>query len=143
MAQGTKTLLARLKARAAALRQDVVALWFAVKDPRTPAAARWLAILVVAYALSPIDLIPDFIPVLGYLDELLLLPLAIVGIRKLVPPAVLQESRVKAQEWLAAGQRLPRSRLGAAIIIVIWAMLLWWVIALFAPALSAGSQRGG
>jgi uncharacterized membrane protein YkvA (DUF1232 family) len=136
-------VLAGLKARAATLKHDVVTLWFAVKDPRTPAAARWLAILVLAYALSPIDLIPDFIPVLGYLDELLLLPLAIVAIRKLVPPQVLHESRGKAEEWLAAGQRLPRSRLGAAIIIIIWSVVLWWVIALFAPAVSAGYERSG
>lgn len=136
-------MLARLKTHAATLKRDVVTLWFAVRDPRTPAAARWLAILVVAYALSPIDLIPDFIPVLGYLDELLLLPLAILAIRKLVPPHVLQESGGRADEWLAAGERLPKSRLGAVIMVTIWAIVLWWLIALFAPALSGFDERSG
>jgi uncharacterized membrane protein YkvA (DUF1232 family) len=129
-------LMHKLKARAAALKRDTVMLWFAIRDPRTPAAARWLIGLVVAYALSPIDLIPDFIPVLGYLDELVLLPLAVLGIRKLIPPHVLAESRTKAEEWLAAGRGLPESRVGALIVVVVWATVLWWLIAIFAPALS-------
>ena len=136
-------LLAKLRARGAALKRETAMLWFALRDARTPAAARWLAVLVVAYALSPIDLIPDFIPVLGYLDELLILPLAIVAIRRLIPAEVLAESRIKADEWLSTGQGLPQSRLGAAIIVVIWAMVLWWLIALFAPALSAAPSDSG
>lgn len=131
------TLRDRIKARAALLQRDVLALWFAVRDPRTPWSARALALLVVAYALSPIDLIPDFIPVLGYVDELLLLPLAIWAILRLVPREVLTQSRAKAEEWLASGQRLPRSRVGAVIVIAVWVVLIWWLIALFAPSIGS------
>ncbi|HWQ38676.1 MAG TPA: YkvA family protein [Burkholderiales bacterium] len=125
----------RIKARAALLKRDVLALWFAVRDPRTPWSARALALLVVTYALSPIDLIPDFIPVLGYVDELLLLPLAIWAIFKLVPREVLAQSRAMAEDWLASGRRPPRSRVGAVLVIAVWVVLVWWLIALFAPSL--------
>lgn len=129
------SFLDRIRAWAHKLREETVALWFAIRDPHTPLTAKLLAGAVLAYALSPIDLIPDFIPILGYLDELLLLPLAIWLVIRLVPEEVLAQSRTKAREWLAAGQRAPRSRLGAAIVIVVWAVILWWLIALFAPSL--------
>jgi uncharacterized membrane protein YkvA (DUF1232 family) len=135
------SFLDRVRGWADALRQETVALWFAVRDPRTPLAAKVLAGVVIAYALSPIDLIPDFIPVLGYLDELLLLPLAIWLVVKLVPEEVLKQSRAKAREWFAAGQRAPRSRLGALIVVVVWVVILWWLIAVFAPSL--GGHPGG
>lgn len=112
-----------------------MALWIAVHDPATPLAAKLVAWAILAYVLSPIDLIPDFIPVLGYLDELLLLPLAIWVVIRLIPPEVLARSRVKAQQWLAAGQKTPRSRLGAIVVITIWVMIAWWLIALFACSL--------
>jgi uncharacterized membrane protein YkvA (DUF1232 family) len=106
--------------------RDGLALYIAARDPRTPWFAKLLALLVAAYALSPIDLIPDAIPVLGLLDELILLPIAIALIARLIPAEVLSESRLAAQAMVEK----PRSKLGAAIIITIWGMtlgaLLWW-----------------
>ena len=87
----------RLKAWAQALKRDVVALWLAARDPRTPLAAKLLAGAVAAYALSPIDLIPDFIPVLGYLDDLLLVPAGIWLAVRLIPAGLLEELRVKGR----------------------------------------------
>src|SRR3954452_6217660 len=84
------------------LKRNITALYFVVLDPRTPWYAKAVAILVVAYALSPIDLIPDFIPVLGYLDDLILLPIGIWFTLKLIPPIVMDEARQKA----AGSQRL-------------------------------------
>jgi uncharacterized membrane protein YkvA (DUF1232 family) len=102
--------------RAGDLRRDVTALYFAVPDPRVPWYAKAFVALLVAYALSPIDLIPDFIPVLGYLDELVLLPLGVLLAVKMIPTAVLAEHRERAQQ---AGAR-PASRVGAAMVIALW-----------------------
>lgn len=118
-------MLQRLREWARALKCDVLALWFACRDPRTPVLVKVLATLVVAYALSPIDLIPDFIPVLGYLDELILLPAAIWLLRRLLPPPVLEQARRQASDWLARRHPRPRSLLGAALIVTVWAVLLW------------------
>ncbi len=87
--------LEALKSRVRQLRREVHALVLAARDPRTPWYAKWLVAGVVAYALSPIDLIPDFIPVLGYLDDLILVPLGIVIAIKLIPPQVLAECRAR------------------------------------------------
>jgi uncharacterized membrane protein YkvA (DUF1232 family) len=105
------------KNRVAALKADVVALYFAARDPRTPLIAKILAVSVVAYALSPIDLIPDMIPVLGQLDDLVLVPLGLWLALRLVPPEVIAEHRARA----VAGERLPRSRTAGLIIVLIWA----------------------
>ena len=98
------------------------------KHPDTPRAAKWVAIAVVAYAVSPIDLIPDFIPVLGMLDELILLPLGIALVIRLTPKP-LWESLLREAE--AAPQRVPRLWWGAALIVLVWAVLLagasWWL----------------
>jgi uncharacterized membrane protein YkvA (DUF1232 family) len=119
-------MLARLKGWARAIRRDVHALWLAARDPRTPWYARALAVAIAAYALSPIDLIPDVIPVLGYLDEAILLPLALLAVIRMVPPAVMVECRAQAE---AAASR-PVSRAGAAFIVAVWlagaAALAWW-----------------
>jgi uncharacterized membrane protein YkvA (DUF1232 family) len=116
----------RLRRWARAIRRDIHALWLAARDPRTPWYARALAVAIAAYALSPIDLIPDVIPVLGYLDEAILLPLALLAAIRLVPPAVMAECRARAE---AAAQR-PVSRAGAAFIVAVWlaaaAALAWW-----------------
>ncbi len=101
---------------AAALRRDVAALILAVRDPRTPLAARIIAALIVAYALSPIDLIPDFVPVLGYLDDLIIVPLGLALVLRLVPPALMAEYRASALQQ-------PVSRLrwvGATMVIALW-----------------------
>lgn len=114
----------RLLDWARALRRNAMVLWFAARDPETPALAKWLAVLIAAYALSPIDLIPDFIPVLGYLDEAILLPLAIALCIRLIPPPVLERSRTAADAWFAEKRAKPRSRLGAALIVGIWIVTL-------------------
>jgi uncharacterized membrane protein YkvA (DUF1232 family) len=123
----------RLREWARRLEREVVVLWICTRHPRTPLLAKALAVAVVAYALSPIDLIPDFIPVLGYLDDLLIVPVGIWLVLKLVPREVMAECRVEAdlrvEEWRSA----PRSRRAAAVIVVLWlaalallAWLAWW-----------------
>ena len=118
-------MLERLKTWAAALRLEALVLWFGSGDPRTPWYAKWLAIFIVAYALSPIDLIPDFIPILGYLDEILLLPGAIWLVLKLMPREVLLDSRARAQAWLEAHRPKPRNWIAAVAIVLIWIVALW------------------
>jgi uncharacterized membrane protein YkvA (DUF1232 family) len=118
-----------LRRRARALKAETLALSFAVRDPRVPWYVRLLAVAIVAYALSPIDLIPDFVPVLGYLDDLVLVPLGIVLVLRLVPPEVLQECRARAQAELAGGR--PVSRAGAIAIVTLWvlsALLVGWLV---------------
>ncbi len=121
------SLLGRLKTWARTIKRDIAVLAIAARDPRTPWWIKALALGMVAYALSPIDLIPDFIPVLGYLDELILLPLALRWLLARVPAPVLADARVKAD----AAARLPASRVGAAVVIAIWllmlALLAWWL----------------
>jgi uncharacterized membrane protein YkvA (DUF1232 family) len=107
--------------KARAMKREVYALVLACRDPRTPWAARIVAACVVAYAFSPIDLIPDFVPVLGYLDDLILIPLGILLALRLVPPDVMADSRAHADEVLASGK--PVSRAAAAVIIGIWVLL--------------------
>jgi uncharacterized membrane protein YkvA (DUF1232 family) len=118
---------AQWKQWARALKRETAALALAVRRPDVPWYAKLLAGLVVAYALSPIDLIPDFIPVLGYLDDLLLLPLGILLVRRLIPPAVLEQCR--AQALREEGER-PGSWVAAAVIVLLWlalgALLLRW-----------------
>ena len=110
----------RLRFWARLVLRDGLALYVAARDPRTPRLAKLLALLVAAYALSPIDLIPDVIPVLGILDELILLPIAIALIARLIPADVMAESRAAAQAMVEK----PRSKAGAAIIIGIWVLAL-------------------
>jgi len=127
-------VLERLRTWARALKHDVFALWFACRDPRTPAFAKLLAVLIVAYALSPIDLIPDFIPVLGYIDELILLPGAIYLVVRLIPGPVLTQARKQADQWFAQRHPTPRSYAGAAIVVAIWLALLWMLWTWIAPS---------
>lgn len=115
-----RRIVESLRRWARQLKADGLTLWFAARDPQTPWQARWLAMIVVAYALSPIDLIPDFIPVLGILDDLILLPALIWLVIRLLPPAVVQRSRERAEQWLAEQRERPRSRYGAALIVLIW-----------------------
>jgi uncharacterized membrane protein YkvA (DUF1232 family) len=111
-----------VRAWAKRLKRDGVALWFARKHPGTPWHAKALGVLVVAYALSPIDLIPDFIPVLGYVDDLLLLPALVWLAVQLLPSDVLADCRAAADDWLATGRR-PTSPAGAVLIVVLWIAL--------------------
>lgn len=109
-----------LKAWAKRIKRDGVTLWFACKHLRTPWYAKALGMFVVAYALSPIDLIPDFIPVLGYLDDVLLLPGLIWLAVRLLPAEVLAECRTQADEWMQKTGSKPTSLVGATLIIVLW-----------------------
>ena len=119
-------MLQRLKKWARAIKRDVHALWLAARDPRTPWYAKAVALGIAAYALSPIDLIPDFIPVLGYLDDVILLPLAIMLAVRLVPPVVMAECRAIA----IVAESKPVSRVGVAFIVALWLLaavaLVWW-----------------
>ena len=125
--RGSNRILVRLRQWAAALEREAMTLWFACRDPRTPVAAKLLALLIAAYALSPIDLIPDFIPVLGLLDELILLPAAIYVVIKLVPGPVLQAARDQAHAWMLEHARRPTSYAGALIVALLWLLLLYAV----------------
>lgn len=111
-------LLSGLRERARLLKADTYALYLAARDPRTPLLAKAIAMGVAAYALSPIDLIPDFIPVLGYVDDLLIVPLGIAAAVRLVPEAVLEECRERAATDLVKGS--VHSRTAAVIIVLIW-----------------------
>ena len=119
-----------LKARARELKQLTLVAYYAARDPRTPVFVRVLALLVAAYALSPIDLIPDFIPVLGYLDDLILVPLGLALVIRLLPEAVVASARQQAQ---CAAER-PTSKLAAGVIVVVWLLALFllgrWALAL-------------
>ncbi|PLC49613.1 hypothetical protein CR159_11825 [Pollutimonas subterranea] len=121
------TLLETLRAWAHRLKRDGVTLWFAYRHPNTPLLAKALCVIVVAYALSPIDLIPDFIPVLGYLDDVILLPMLIWPAIQLVPEQVLAECRLKAAEWMEREGRKPRSQWGVVFVVVVWAAVAWAV----------------
>ena len=112
----------RIRLWAAALRRDVAALILAVRDPRTPLTARIIAALVVAYALSPIDLIPDFVPVLGYIDDLIIVPLGLALVLRLVPAALMAEYRASALQQ-------PVSRLGWIGLVIV--LMLWIGVALW------------
>jgi uncharacterized membrane protein YkvA (DUF1232 family) len=114
-------LLARLRERASRLEAETYALYLAARHPGTPLHAKLLVAGVVAYALSPIDLIPDFIPVLGYLDDLVLVPLGIALAVRMIPPAILEECRVRAREAFASGR--PVSRVAAIVVVGVWISL--------------------
>jgi uncharacterized membrane protein YkvA (DUF1232 family) len=114
-----------LKEKAKRLKNETYALYLASKDRRVPWYAKAFVVLIVAYALSPIDLIPDFIPVLGYLDDLILIPAGIWLALKMVPQDVMDDCRKRAREEMGSGKT---NWLGAAIIVVIWAMILGLVI---------------
>lgn len=116
----------RLRQWAARLKRDVVAVWIAARDPRVPWYAKVVAATVAAYALSPIDLIPDFIPVLGYLDDLVIVPLGLMVAIRLIPAGLMAEFRAEA----ARRADRPASRIAAILIVTLWlvsaALLIWW-----------------
>jgi len=126
------TLGDKLKSWAKRLKHDGVTLWFASKHPATPWYAKALGVFVVAYALSPIDLIPDFVPVLGYVDDVLLLPALIWLAIRLLPAEVLVDCRTQADVWMKTQGSRPSSRVGAAVIVLLWMAIgvsLWiWLV---------------
>jgi uncharacterized membrane protein YkvA (DUF1232 family) len=115
------------KGWAQTLRQETYALYLAVKDPQVPWYVRTFALVVVAYAFSPIDLVPDFIPVLGYLDDLILVPLGIALAFRMIPDEVLQRARMQAQEVMQEGR--PTNWRAGAVILAIWILVLGIVVA--------------
>ena len=117
------------KQRARELRTETYALYLAVKDPRVPWYAKLSAVCVVAYALSPIDLIPDFIPVLGYVDDLILVPVGIALTIRMIPPEVLAKCRANAQEKVAQGKFL--GWIGATLIIAVWVVIIFAIVLYF------------
>jgi uncharacterized membrane protein YkvA (DUF1232 family) len=128
-----KPAFTQIRIQVKKLKAETHALYLAARDPRTPWYAKLLVAAVAAYAFSPIDLIPDFIPLLGYLDDLLLLPLGLALAIKLIPSAVLEDCRKRVQE--SRGNGKPVSRAAGAVIIVIWALLaaagVVWVYKVF------------
>jgi uncharacterized membrane protein YkvA (DUF1232 family) len=120
--------IAKLKSKANKIKQNIFVLIEASKHPRTPILVKFLSIIVVAYAFSPVDLIPDFIPVLGYLDDIILIPLGIILVLKLIPKDVLQEcwnkveklEKINYKNWVAG-----------TIIILLWIVVLFWIVTLF------------
>jgi uncharacterized membrane protein YkvA (DUF1232 family) len=121
----------RIKAWAKSLKRDVMTLWFVLRHPHTPWLARALAAILTAYALSPIDLIPDFIPVLGYLDDLIIVPVGIWLLLKIIPEQVLMECRNQADEWFRQDQQKPRSWVGLLIILGLWVGAAWAAYTVF------------
>jgi len=107
--------------RARRLKAETLALYLAARHPGTPWYAKLFVAAIVAYAFSPIDLIPDFVPILGYVDDLILIPLGIALAVKMVPSSVLTECRARAQEVILNGK--PTSRLAAAVIVLVWIAL--------------------
>ncbi len=130
-------MLEKIKAHAKALKGKIHALYLAARDPRTPWYAKALIACVVAYALSPIDLIPDFIPVLGYLDDLILLPLGIYLALKLIPAEVLIDARRRASE---VPSNLAKRWSAALIIIILWLVALVVVGIMIARAFDTEAQ---
>ena len=124
-------MLEKLKRWAILLRGELLTLWFSRSHPDTPMLAKIIAIVVVAYAFSPIDLIPDFIPILGYVDDLILVPLGIYIAMRLIPEHVLADSRLKAELWIAEKKRAAKNYFAAALIVVIWIALVYWAWTVF------------
>lgn len=128
-------MIRKLRGAAKTLKRDVLALSIAARDPRTPRHAKLFALFVVAYALSPIDLIPDFIPVLGHLDDVILVPLGLWLALRMIPQDVMSDARARAATMTKRG----KSVLGAVLVVVAWAALValvWWLTA--RPSPSAG-----
>lgn len=125
------SLLARLRQHARQLKAETLALYLAARHPATPWYAKLLVAGIVAYALSPIDLIPDFVPVLGYLDDLVLIPLGIALAIRMIPGPVMTECRAQAQRHMQAER--PVSRMAAVVIVVVWLTLavlgVAWIVA--------------
>ena len=132
-------MLEKIKAKATQLKRELVALYLASRDPRTPWYAKTVIVAVVAYALSPIDLIPDFIPIFGYLDDLVLLPIGIWLAIRMIPPEILQDCRERAAP---ADFQLPRNWQAAGAIFFLWmtALILILYFVMVKPAIDSPSD---
>ncbi len=125
------------KHRARSLHEEVYALYLAYRDPRVPWHAKAFAACVVGYALSPIDVIPDFIPILGHLDDLVLVPLGVLAARRMIPAAILAECRERAREVLREGR--PVSRVAAVLIVAVWLAVVAGAVWVMVRLLSRGA----
>lgn len=119
-------MLERMRSKAREIKRNVFVLFLAYKDPRVPWYAKWFAALVIAYAFSPIDLIPDFIPVLGYLDDVIIVPLGITLALKMIPQSIIEECRDKAEEIGKNGKL--KNWVAGSIFILIWILLAIWIV---------------
>ncbi len=120
-------MIRHFKTWARQLKRDGVTLWFACRHPETPWLAKSIAWLAVAYALSPIDLIPDFIPVLGFLDDMILLPCLIWLAARFIPVEIMRDCREQADAWMAKHGQKPRTAWGLALVGVIWLLFAWGI----------------
>jgi len=116
-------MLEKIKSWAKSLKKDILVVWLIAKDKRTPILVKILAIIIAAYALSPIDLIPDFIPVLGYLDDIIIVPLGLLLVIKLTPQQIIEDCRIQASTLVEK----PINRLAAIIIILIWLIFIFYL----------------
>ena len=121
-------MVENLKSRARTLKKEAVAVYIAAKDPRTPWYAKVIAFITVAYALSPIDLIPDFVPILGYLDDLIIVPAGLALAIRMIPAEVLAEAREKAEQ--VRGPERSVGMVGLILILVVWIVVLIGVLRL-------------
>ncbi|WP_019007198.1 YkvA family protein [Cohnella laeviribosi] len=124
MVQKTKAL-DKVKNRSRKLKQEIYVLYLAYRDPRVPWYAKLFTVCVVAYAFSPIDLIPDFIPILGYLDDLIIVPFGIALALKMIPRSVIDDCRIRAEEIRQRGK--PKNWIAGALFIVIWILCAFWI----------------
>lgn len=124
-----KGIFGHLRRWAKSLKRQTMVLWFCYQHPETPWLPKCISVLVVAYALSPIDLIPDFIPILGYLDDVIILPLGILLAIRLMPSQVLEACQLKASEWEKNHLERPVNKVAAVLIVLIWLVVvaaIWW-----------------
>jgi uncharacterized membrane protein YkvA (DUF1232 family) len=119
-------LMGKIKAWAQRLKQHILVLYFAYKDERVPWYAKFFTACVVAYALSPVDLIPDFIPIIGYLDDVIIVPLGIMLALKMIPDQVITECEGKAKEMMKKGK--PKNWVAGSLILLLWSIILLLVI---------------
>lgn len=125
------TVVERLKAWAAEMKVEALTVWYISRNPETPWYVRIFGLVLVAYAFSPIDLIPDFIPVIGYLDDLLILPAGVYLLLRITPENLISESRDRARAHVAARTSKPTSELGIFLAIVLWSIAILGLIVLF------------
>ena len=118
--------MGKIKAWAKNLKRQIFILYFAYKDERVPWYAKLFTVCVVAYAFSPIDLIPDFIPILGYLDDVIIVPLGIMFALKMIPKSVLSDCEVKAEEMMKNGK--PKNWIVGSLILLMWGLFILWLI---------------
>jgi uncharacterized membrane protein YkvA (DUF1232 family) len=118
----------KLKQKIDDLKVELLAVWFAYRDPRTPWYAKIWSALVAGYAFSPIDLIPDFIPIIGYLDDALIVPLGIMIAIKLIPKEVMADTRIKAKDWIEQRKQKPQNKTIAVLIVLLWILLFLLIV---------------